>query len=72
MCYKVKCKKSTWGGCGKHLDQVFKIIPHTERSWCNYDLKEVNKLIKIAQKNNTYGPFPIHTKPTPSHICEVI
>ncbi|GMN29798.1 hypothetical protein TIFTF001_002573 [Ficus carica] len=40
MCFKIecqKCKKFTWGGCGKHLDTLYKSIEtgkHCEcRSW---------------------------------------
>jgi len=67
MCIKIKCKKCfniTWSGCGKHLENLFKNIPHNMRCWCYYDkneLEELNKLIGIAQKNKSSGPFPKHS-----------
>ena len=35
MCYAVKCNncnKTTWAGCGKHIDSVKKSVPPEQ--WC--------------------------------------
>ena len=34
MCYPVecpKCHKTTWGGCGMHVDQVLAGVPRNQR-----------------------------------------
>ncbi|MGV8881817.1 MAG: hypothetical protein ACOH19_06660 [Rhodoglobus sp.] len=34
MCQAVKCKtcgKTTWAGCGQHVDQVMKNVPSAQR-----------------------------------------
>lgn len=41
MCYAVTCKKcgkTTWSGCGQHVDQVMRGIPRSER--CEGHAKE--------------------------------
>lgn len=38
MCRPVKCNKcgkTTWAGCGKHIDQVKSAVPASE--WCGHD-----------------------------------
>ena len=65
MCWEKKCskcKKSTWGGCGKHLEMVFRNIPYDKRCWCGYDPAKVNELIKIEKEKGLYGPYPLVTK----------
>jgi len=35
MCRPVRCKtcgKTTWAGCGQHVDQVRRTVPHDQ--WC--------------------------------------
>lgn len=35
MCYAVKCKscgKTTWGGCGQHVEAVRRTVPSSQ--WC--------------------------------------
>ncbi|RBO82427.1 hypothetical protein [Nocardia puris] len=37
MCYAVTCstcKKTTWGGCGAHVDSVLKSVPASRRCTC--------------------------------------
>lgn len=37
MCFKVQCdecKKPTWRGCGRHVEQVLKDVPEAERCKC--------------------------------------
>ncbi len=37
MCQKVKCgtcKKWTWAGCGKHIEQALKDVPVEQRCKC--------------------------------------
>lgn len=37
MCYPVTCstcKKTTWGGCGSHVDSVMKSVPASRRCTC--------------------------------------
>nr|WP_264670961.1 hypothetical protein [Arthrobacter sp. VKM Ac-2550] len=29
-----KCGKATWAGCGKHIDQVMRNVPHSRRCTC--------------------------------------
>jgi hypothetical protein len=39
MCWKAickKCKKITWEGCGKHIEQIKKNVPANE--WCICDI----------------------------------
>ena len=36
MCYPVACRrcgKMTWGGCGRHVDDVMQSVPASE--WCS-------------------------------------
>ena len=63
MCSEIKCQKcqkSTWRGCGQHLESVFKTIPYDKRCWCRYDLKKIdlNKMIENAKAKGSCGPFP--------------
>ena len=62
MCYEVKCskcKKSTYGGCGKHLENLFRNIPYNQRCWCGYDnTEQIDKLIELYQAKGSSGPFP--------------
>ncbi len=40
MCYPVTCstcKKTTWGGCGRHVDSVMKSVPASRRCTCKKD-----------------------------------
>ncbi|WP_168161410.1 hypothetical protein [Corynebacterium sp. HMSC11E11] len=37
MCYPVecpKCHKTTWGGCGMHVDQVMATVPKDRQCTC--------------------------------------
>jgi len=37
MCYPVecpKCHKTTWGGCGMHVDQVMAMVPKERQCTC--------------------------------------
>ncbi|WP_169811620.1 hypothetical protein [Nocardia shimofusensis] len=37
MCYPVTCstcKKTTWGGCGSHVDSVMRNVPASRRCEC--------------------------------------
>ncbi|MDO5731563.1 hypothetical protein [Corynebacterium sphenisci] len=37
MCYPVecpKCHKTTWGGCGSHVDQVMAGVPKSRQCTC--------------------------------------
>ncbi len=41
MCYAVTCKKcgkTTWSGCGQHVDQVMRGVPRSQR--CDGHAKE--------------------------------
>ncbi|AOZ73243.1 hypothetical protein BK816_08065 [Boudabousia tangfeifanii] len=43
MCRPVTCKKcgkTTWAGCGQHVDQVFKNVPVSQRCTCDKDAKK--------------------------------
>lgn len=38
MCYAVtcpKCGKTTWSGCGQHVDQVMRNVPKAQRCTCD-------------------------------------
>jgi hypothetical protein len=38
MCQAVKCNtcgKTTWAGCGNHVDQVMKNVPASDRCTCD-------------------------------------
>jgi len=37
MCYPVqcpKCGKTSWGGCGQHVDSVMRSVPTSQRCTC--------------------------------------
>ena len=37
MCYKkicYECKKFTWGGCGKHIEEALQDVPVEDRCVC--------------------------------------
>jgi len=43
MCKKVvceTCKKTTWAGCGQHVDAVMKDVPPEERCTCKDGKKD--------------------------------
>lgn len=40
MCYLVQCPtchKTSWGGCGEHVDSVMKSVPASQRCTCKAD-----------------------------------
>lgn len=40
MCYPEKCPKcgkTGWAGCGRHVDEVMRSIPASQRCTCNRD-----------------------------------
>jgi hypothetical protein len=52
MCRQVSCKlckKTTWAGCGQHVDQVMKGVPRSERCACTANDKEA------ARKKTLFG-----------------
>jgi hypothetical protein len=58
MCREVKCttcSKSSWVGCGLHLDTVFANIVVDKRCYCGFDSKELTALLA---KNEKPGPYP--------------
>lgn len=37
MCYPVECptcRKTTWAGCGEHVDQVMREVPPAQQCTC--------------------------------------
>jgi hypothetical protein len=60
MCFESTCqhcKKSTWAGCGAHLQSVFRDIPMEKRCFCGYTQEE----LELETKNPKYpnvGPVP--------------
>ena len=41
MCRAVTCKicgKTTWAGCGQHVNQVKRTVPASQ--WCGHDQKD--------------------------------
>ena len=61
MCYEAKCKtcgKTAWGGCGMHLESVFRGVPMETRCFCGYDKNQLPDLIKKAKERGSAGPFP--------------
>ena len=37
MCYPVECSqchKTTWSGCGEHVDQVMRTVPTSQQCTC--------------------------------------
>jgi hypothetical protein len=58
MCFETqcqKCQKSTWQGCGFHLESIFINMPLEKRCFCGYTEKEL-ELEK--SKNTKLGPLP--------------
>lgn len=46
MCHATKCrtcKKTTWAGCGKHVDSVMKNVAEQDRCTCTEQEKASNK-----------------------------
>jgi hypothetical protein len=40
MCYPVTCRacgKTTWDGCGQHVDDVMRSVPATQQCRCERD-----------------------------------
>lgn len=38
MCYPVECPschKTTWAGCGEHVDEVMRNVPTAQQCTCN-------------------------------------
>eukprot|EP00750_Incisomonas_marina_P008737 INCI15642.1.p1 GENE.INCI15642.1~~INCI15642.1.p1 ORF type:complete len:151 (-),score=14.28 INCI15642.1:123-575(-) len=61
MCYSAKCKecgKMAWGGCGAHLESVFRGVPMEQRCFCGLDKEKLPDMIKQAQARGSNGPFP--------------
>ncbi|WP_067782846.1 hypothetical protein [Actinomyces vulturis] len=43
MCRAVtcrQCKKTTWAGCGRHVDAVMKNVPRDQRCTCSTDASQ--------------------------------
>ncbi|OKL46890.1 hypothetical protein BSR29_05850 [Boudabousia liubingyangii] len=56
MCRPVtcrKCQKTTWAGCGQHVDQVMANVPKSQRCTCNEKKSSGND----ADKSNNGGIF---------------
>jgi len=51
-----KCHKTTWSGCGSHIEYIFKNIPVEKRCFCGYTPEELEQ----EKKNPKYkiGPVP--------------
>ena len=60
MCHETKCstcKKSSWAGCGQHLESIFRNIPVEKRCFFNYSPEELD----VEKKNPrmpSVGPLP--------------
>jgi hypothetical protein len=51
MCVRVncsKCTKPTFKGCGKHVDEVLRDVPVTERCECNVRSNGDNSIIDVS------------------------
>ncbi len=52
MCTRVictKCKKYTWSGCGKHIEEALKGVPPDQRCQCiRKKKKDENKYLYIS------------------------
>lgn len=49
MCRAVKCRscnKTTWAGCGNHVDDVMRHIPKAERCSCDLNAPKAPKEAK--------------------------
>lgn len=49
MCRPVKCRncgKTTWAGCGQHIDQVKATVPANR--WCTCDSEKARKPGRFA------------------------
>lgn len=42
------CRKTTWSGCGNHVDQVMRSVPNSERCTCATVNQRVNTREKSA------------------------
>ena len=60
MCYPTECEtcgNTTWGGCGKHIDEVMAGIPMNQRCTCNNNqqiqqlqIQQIQQQIILAQR----------------------
>jgi hypothetical protein len=60
MCHSVecgKCKKTSWSGCGQHLESVFRNIKIEDRCFCGYTTEELEDEKKHPKYKNL-GPLP--------------
>jgi hypothetical protein len=62
MCHETKCPncgKSSWSGCGQHVESVFRSIPVERRCFCGYKDDELKALMDKAKEDPSYkGPYP--------------
>jgi hypothetical protein len=60
MCHSVKCEKcqkTSWSGCGNHLESIFLNIPINKRCFCGYTEEEYLEESKNPKFKNL-GPLP--------------
>jgi len=58
MCQPVKCKtcgKTTWAGCGQHIDSVKRTVPASQ--WCDGKHTEAEKAQAQSQAKSEGGFF---------------
>jgi hypothetical protein len=60
MCHATTCQtcnKTTWSGCGQHLESVFRNVPVEKRCFCGYSQEELEQE-KKHPKIPSVGPLP--------------
>ncbi|CAN1156706.1 hypothetical protein LINPERPRIM_LOCUS20364 [Linum perenne] len=65
MCYKVKCSscgKTSWGGCGRHVQSVYKQVPQAQRCICK-------DWPGVIDGNNPTAPA---ARPSSSSSCSIM
>ena len=58
MCYPVKCEKcgkTTWAGCGQHVDMILSKVPENERCKCPKEAEPVPDKPNTSSSNDEMG-----------------
>lgn len=56
MCYPVTCTvcgKTTWSGCGQHVDDVRQYVPASE--WCNGEHSDAERAAAGGASGGLFG-----------------
>ncbi len=58
-----KCGRTTWAGCGQHVDQVRRSVPAGQWCTCRAGASSGSAGARSASKSATAGPTTVPTAP---------